>query len=71
MGAVPGDPNECRERAANCKELAERATRPDARTHFLGLATQWERLASELESTQAFLDVMTEIDLPKVKAAAP
>ena len=68
---MPGDPNERRNRASTCIRLAERVTRPDARTHFLGLATQWERLASELESTQVFLDVITAIDLTDTSASIP
>ena len=66
-GAMPGDPNECRKHAENCKKLAERAVIPEQRERFLGLASQWERLASELEGTKGFFDVLTKIDLPDPK----
>jgi hypothetical protein len=59
---MPGDPKECREHAANCKRLAKEATTPGAREHFSSLATQWERLAGDLESARAFLEAMAQID---------
>jgi hypothetical protein len=59
---MPGDPNECRRHAENCRRLAEQATRPDAREHFLTLAGQWERLASELEAAKVFLATMSAIE---------
>jgi hypothetical protein len=55
---MPGDPNECRIHAANCKRLAEEATTPEAREHFFSMAAQWERLAADLEGAKAFLDTM-------------
>jgi hypothetical protein len=58
---MPGNPNECRIHAANCKRLAEQATTPEAREHFFNLAVQWERLAADLEGAKAFLDTMANI----------
>jgi hypothetical protein len=46
---MPGNPRECREHAANCRQLAESASVSTAREAFLKLANTWERLASELE----------------------
>jgi hypothetical protein len=67
---MPGDPQECRKHAANCKHLAEQATSPEAREHFSNLAAQWERLASELESAKAFLEAMAELE-PKPPSSEP
>ena len=52
---MPGDPEECRQHAVNCRTLAEQAASTEARERFLGLALQRERLAAELEGAQAFL----------------
>ena len=62
---MPGDPNECRKHAANCRRLAKEAKTPDAKEHFTGLAEQWDRLAAELESTEAFLKAMAAVE-PRV-----
>jgi hypothetical protein len=67
---MPGDPNECRHHAANCKRLAEEAT-TGAREHFFSLAAQWERLASELEGARAFLDTMAGITVEKLSKRCP
>ena len=56
---MPGDPRECRLNAARCLELAETATTPELRR----LAEIWKELAAELESDQALLKVLAELDL--------
>ena len=66
---MPGNPRECREHAANCKQLAQSASGEAAREKFLALATTWERLASELESAQMFLQAID--DLERKEASAP
>jgi hypothetical protein len=58
---MPGNPRECREHAANCRDLAQSASGP-ARETFLNLAATWEGLASELESAQMFLQAMHDIE---------
>jgi hypothetical protein len=63
---MPGDPKECRLRAARCSDLAHAATMPGAREHFLSLAQSWNRLASELEAAQRFLDAMETLELKQV-----
>ena len=50
---MPGDPQDCLEHATNCKRLAEDADSSQAKEHFLRLAIQWEKLAAELEATNA------------------
>lgn len=62
---MPGDPKECRTHAANCRELAAQATSPSAKEAFTKLAEHWERLASELESAEAFLIAMASIEPKK------
>jgi hypothetical protein len=59
---VPGDPRACREHARRYAELATLAAAPEARDHFLSLEKSWIRLAAELESAEAFLNAMDEID---------
>jgi len=59
---MPGNPQECRRHAANCKRLAAEADTPEAKEHFIGLAAQWERLAAELEAGQKFLKTLQEIE---------
>ena len=51
--------SECRLNAARCLELAETATTPELRR----LAAIWKELAAELESDQALLKVLAELDL--------
>ena len=57
-GRMPGDPKECRAHAAHCRDLAAQTTNPSAKEAFINLAQHWERLASELDSAEAFLLAM-------------
>jgi hypothetical protein len=59
---MPGDPTACREHARRCSELAALVATPEEREHFLSLERTWIRLAAELESAEAFLNTMDEID---------
>jgi len=59
---MPGDPRACREHGRRCAELAVLAATPQEREHFLSLESAWIRLAAELESAEAFLKTMDEID---------
>jgi hypothetical protein len=68
---MPGDPNECRLHAARCSDLAETATMPEARQHFINLAQSWNRLVSELEAAQRFLDAMGALELEPEKVIRP
>ncbi len=49
---MPGDPNQCREHATWCRELAGHTRSADTRATFENLADTWERLAVELEYAQ-------------------
>jgi hypothetical protein len=55
---MPGDPTECRENAACCREMAARAPSAAARETFHNLADSWERLALQLENAQVFVSLM-------------
>jgi len=67
---MPGDPKECRQHARRCAELASTATTPEARAQFLSLQQSWIRLAAELDSAQALIGALDEIDAdPPVPAA--
>jgi hypothetical protein len=59
---MPGDPKECRERAARCRQLASDARSAEAKQHFLALARQWENLAADLDNAQKFIEAMNEIE---------
>ena len=52
---MPGDPTECRRRAAQCAELAVAARTPQLKVTFLGLSKYWEKLAIQLENALAQL----------------
>ena len=60
---MPGDPHECRLNADRCSELVKTAATPELRRTFIALAETWKELAAELESDQAFLQAMSELEL--------
>jgi hypothetical protein len=53
---MPGDPRECRERAARCLELATEAANEGIKQTFLRIARHWQILAEELERAKSILD---------------
>jgi hypothetical protein len=59
---MPGDPHECRLNADQCSELAKTAATPELRQAFIAAAEVWRELAAELETDQALLDTLTELD---------
>jgi hypothetical protein len=59
---MPGNPKEWRAHALRCEELARAARTPDARQHFSYLAQSWNRLAADLEGTEAFLDALEGLE---------
>jgi hypothetical protein len=62
---MPGDPRACRDHARRCAELAAFAASPEEREYLLSLESAWIRFAAELESAEAFLKTMDEIDLER------
>jgi hypothetical protein len=53
---MPGNPEECRQRALRCVRLAQTSATPQARDHFAKLARTWISLADDLERSRAFFD---------------
>jgi len=68
---MPGNPHQCRLYAMHCLKLAERARRPEMRQTFIALAETWTRLAAELESDQALLQAICEMELSEPYYALP
>jgi hypothetical protein len=63
MGAMPGDPHECRRHALNCVKLAEKAVSAADREHLLNLAKTWRQLAGEQEATRGLLNSINGIEI--------
>ena len=59
-GRVLGDPNECRQHAANCMRLAKEASTEELRKTFAELANKWLIMAGDRESARAMLDAAKE-----------
>ena len=68
---MPGDPKQCRFNAVRCLRLAKRARRPEVRQTFVALAETWTRLAAELESDQALLRTISELEFSEPYDALP
>ncbi len=68
---MPGDPNECRLNAALHLRLANRASTPEIRQSFAILAETWTRLAAELESEQALLNTLSELEFDQPNYVLP
>ena len=49
----PGDPKECRQYAARCRELADQTNDPLLQKAYLDVAQSWSKLADELESSNS------------------
>jgi hypothetical protein len=52
---MPGDPEECRKHATNCRDMAEATVSPLAKARFEELARTWIRLANDLEQVRRWL----------------
>jgi hypothetical protein len=52
---MPGDPRECRLRAARCAELAQTARSTELKAMLINLSKNWEQMANELERAQALM----------------
>ncbi len=61
---MPGDPRECREHALRCLALAKTASSPQVKAKFLDLANTWNKLAADLEATQAIMEIMESDAVP-------
>ena len=61
-GVVPIDPKECRKHARNCLRIAEASTNTEITRTFVDLAHSWTRLALELESAQALIMAVEDME---------
>ena len=68
---MPGNPEQCRLNAARYLELSKRAKSRARRANLAALAKLWTKLAAELESEQALLDALSEINLDEPYYAVP
>jgi ubiquinone biosynthesis protein UbiJ len=59
---MPGDPKECRRHALSCMQISQSSASSEATEHFADLARTWLRLAGDLESGQALIDLLNEIE---------
>jgi hypothetical protein len=59
---MPGNPYICRLHAVRCSQLAQTAATLELRLTFIALAERWKALAAELESDQAFLKTISELE---------
>ena len=59
---MPGEPKECRKHARNCLRIAEASTNAEITRTFVDLAHSWTRLALELESAQALLVAVEDME---------
>jgi hypothetical protein len=63
---MPGDPNECRVNATVHLTLADGASNAETRESCAALAETWTRLAAELESEQALLNKLSELEFDQI-----
>jgi hypothetical protein len=59
---MPGDPAKCRSNALRYFNLSQRAKDPARRQRLADLAETWAKLAAELESDQALLNALSELE---------
>ena len=68
---MPGNPGQCHLNATRCLGLAKRARRPEMRDTFTALAETWTRLAAELESDEALLRTLSDLEFSEPYYAVP
>ena len=68
---MPGDAAQCRFYAARYWKLSERAEDPTRRQQLAGMAETWTKLAAELESDQALLNALSDINYEEPFHAVP
>jgi hypothetical protein len=68
---MPGDPAKCRLNAVRYFKLSERAKNPARRQKLAALAETWTKLAAELESDQALLNALSQLEFDEPFYAVP
>ena len=66
-----GNSQQCRLNAAHFLALAKHATEPQSRQAVIALAETWNRLAAELESDDALMQAMSQIELSELPYDLP
>ena len=61
--ADPGDPQECRQHARHCQELAEQSATPQGRQTFLALISNMAESRQRTGSAKAFLNATDSVKL--------
>lgn len=59
---MPGDPEKCRSNAKRYFKLSQLAKDSERRLKLADLADTWAKLAAELESDQALLNALSELE---------
>jgi hypothetical protein len=59
---MPGDPRECRNHALNCLKIADTSANTEITRTFIDLTHSWTRLALDLESAQALLVAVEDME---------
>jgi hypothetical protein len=65
---MAGNPRECRRNALSCMQLAQTAASSEAREYFAELTQTWLRLAGDVESGKALVDLLNAFDEPERRA---
>ena len=55
--------HQCRLNAERCLRLAQRARKPEMRQNLTALAGTWTKLAAQLESDEALLNTLSELEV--------
>ena len=63
--------HQCRLNAERCLRLAERARRPEVRQSLTALSETWTKLAAQLESDEALLSALLELEVGEPYDALP
>ena len=66
---MSGNPKECRRNALECAQLAQTALSQEAREQFAELSRTWLRLAGDIESGQALMDLLNVFEEPERRAS--
>jgi hypothetical protein len=68
---MPGDPAKCRSNALRYLNLSRRAKDRVRRQKLADLAETWAKLAAELESDQALLNALSELEFEEPYYVVP
>jgi hypothetical protein len=67
---MSGDPSQCREQAAECVRLANEGATQQSRDEFIELAQVWLKVAAQLESDKALLEMLGNAQKARTRRVA-